>query len=115
MSIANRILYLQQGQHDVEVPVRIFAPEADGNAWRCRYEIDWPGETHRSAVVGFDSMQALTLALQIIGTELYTSDFHESGLLSWDSPRKSNSRKGYGFPVPTSLRDLLEGDDAKYL
>lgn len=60
-------------------------------------------------------MQALTLALQKIGTEIYTSDFHKSGLLSWDDSKKSNSRTGYGFPVMPSVRDLLIGDDAKYL
>jgi hypothetical protein len=50
------------------------------------------------------------LALQMIGGELYASEHHESGDLMFDAPRR-----GYGFPVAASLRDLLVGDDAKYL
>lgn len=115
MIIAQRSLHLQQGKRDIEIPVRIFAPEADGSAWSCKYEIDWPGDKRRSSAVGFDSMQALTLALQKIGAEIYTSDFHKSGLLNWDNSKKSNSRKGYGFPVTPNIRDLLIGDDKKYL
>lgn len=115
MIIANRSLHLQDGKSDVEIPVRVFVPEPDGNAWSCKYEIDWPNYTRHSKIVGFDSMQALTLALQAIGTEIYTSDFHKSGSLSWDDSGKSDSRKGYGFPVTPNIRHLLIGDDAKYL
>jgi hypothetical protein len=114
MIIADRLLHFREGEKNVKVPVRIFA-EVDGTAWSCRYEIDWPGNTRRSRAVGFDSMQAITLALQAIGAEIYTSDFHKSGSLSWDNSGKSNARKGYGFPVMPNLRDLLIGDDAKYL
>jgi len=59
---------------------------------------------------GFDSVQALILALQVIGAEIYSSSFHEAGALYVDAPGK-----GYGFPVMPTLRDLLQGDDAKYL
>jgi hypothetical protein len=114
MIIANRSLHLQQDGRDVEVPVRVFAPQPDGNAWSCTYEIGWPGETRRSSCVGSDSMQALMLALHMIGTEIYTSDFHKSGVLNWDNSKDSKSWKGYGFPVPVTLRDLLVGDDAKF-
>ena len=54
-------------------------------------------------------MQALILALNMIGSEIYTSDYHKLGNL-----RSSDPWQGYGFPVPKSLRDLLEGDDATY-
>lgn len=55
---------------------------------------------------GVDAVQALELALKIIGAQLYASDHHASGRLMWEAPGK-----GYGFPVPTSMRDLLIGDD----
>jgi hypothetical protein len=55
-------------------------------------------------------MQALLFALEMIGAEIYTSDYHKSKCLMWGEPGQ-----GYGFPVVQSLRDLLEGDDAKFL
>ena len=61
-------------------------------------------------VAGMDSIQAIFIAMQMIGSEIYTSSAHESGMLSFYAPGR-----GYGFPVPVSLRDLLVGDDAKYL
>ena len=54
--------------------------------------------------------QAIVLALQLIGAEIYSSSYHQSGNLFWDAPGK-----GYGFPVVPTYRDLLQGDDAKYL
>ena len=115
MIIANRSLQLQQGKTETDVPIRVFAPQPDGNAWSCTYEIGWPGANRRSCGVGSDSVQALTIALQMIGAEIYTSDFHKSGVLSWGNSKNGESWKGYGFPVSNSLRDLLVGDDAKYL
>lgn len=55
-------------------------------------------------------MQAMVLALQMIGFEIYNSEFHESGKLYGEK-----GRRGYGFPVMAAYRDLLQGDDAKYL
>jgi hypothetical protein len=45
----------------------------------------------------------------MIGTDLYPSAYHKSGKIVFDAP--SN---GYGFPVVGTMRDMLEGDDAKY-
>ena len=109
MIIATRTLHLQHGERDVDVPIRIFAPETDGSAWSCGYEIDWPEGTRRSTVYGVDAVQALELALRTIGTEIYISEYHKSKLLRWEKPSQ-----GYGFPVPNSLRDLLDGDDARF-
>jgi hypothetical protein len=55
-------------------------------------------------------VQALELALKMVGTLLYTSDHHNAGTLIWHEPGK-----GYGFPVSNAIRDLLLGDDAKFL
>ena len=59
--------------------------------------------------MGVDAIQALELALRMIGAFIYSSDHHASGNLVWEAPGK-----GYGFPVANSIRDLLVGDDKKY-
>jgi Domain of unknown function (DUF6968) len=111
MLIASRVLTLQDRSDKIRIPIRIFAPEESQNgSWLCRYEIDWPGEEHKMEIGGFDSAQALVLALQTIGAEIYSSNYHRSGKLYLDKPGA-----GYGFPVVPTLRDLLQGDDAKYL
>jgi hypothetical protein len=108
MVIANRTLTLRDGGREIEIPIRIHAPAQDGAGWSCRFEIDWPEGTQAMAAAGLDSIQALQLALEMIGANLYTSSYHRSGALVFDAPGD-----GYGFPVPASLRDLLVGEDAK--
>jgi hypothetical protein len=61
-------------------------------------------------VFGHDAIQTLLLALQAIGSDLYTSAAQASEALTW-----SDAWAGYGFPVPGVMRDQLVGDDAKYL
>ena len=46
----------------------------------------------------------------MIGAEIYSSNYHKAGKLFWDKPGN-----GYGFPVASSLRDLLQGDDIKFV
>jgi len=104
------LLKLRGVNADIEIPIRIFLPEkAEGGSWSCRYEIDWPDEKWALAAYGNDSVQAIDLALHMIGSEIYASNYHKSGQLFLEAPRR-----GYGFPVPKTLRDLLEGDDAKF-
>lgn len=109
MMIASRLLRLKGTESDAEIPIRIFAPEQDGDAWSCRYEIDWPEGPQSMTSWGVDSIQALLLALNMIGADIYSSAYHKSGKLMLEAPGK-----GYGFPLPASLRHLLEGDDAIY-
>jgi hypothetical protein len=109
MVIASRTLKLMGTQGESEIPIRIFAPEDQKDAWSCRYEIDWPEGTQVMTSWGQDSAQALILAMSMIGADIYSSAYHKSGKLMLEA--RGN---GYGFPVPSSLRDLLEGDDAKY-
>jgi hypothetical protein len=109
MVIATRVLTLRHSGADIPIAIRVFAPERDGDAWTCRYEIDWPEGTRTTAAGGADSVQALTVALKMIGADLYSSLYHKSGKLRLTAPGK-----GYGFPVPSSIRDMLEGDDEKY-
>ena len=108
--IAERLLKLNDRGGTVDVAVRIFAPEREKQAWSCRYEILWPDGIRIASARGIDSAQAILVALQMIGAELYTSDHHKAGRLMFDEPGR-----GYGFPLTQNLRDLLTGDDAKYL
>jgi hypothetical protein len=110
MIVASRVLKLRDANGEREIGVRICRPEQDDGAWLCRYEIDWPDGTKGMSVGGFDAMQSLVGALQIVGAEIYASDYHKSGNLYWDAPGN-----GYGFPVVGGVRDLLQGDDLKYL
>ena len=109
MLIASRVLTLRDADAEIEIPIRVFAPEQEDHDWSCRYEIDWPEGTQAIAAGGTDSVQALVIALQMIGADIYSSNYHKLGKLVLDA-----RGKGYGFPVVSSLRDLLEGDDAKY-
>jgi hypothetical protein len=109
MMIASRVLKVGGEEGEADLTIRIFAPEQEADAWVCHYEIDWPEGVETKASWGADSIQALLLASSMIGAELYSSSYHKSGRLRLDAPGK-----GYGFPVPSSLRDLLEGDDAKF-
>lgn len=108
--IASRILKLERPEGNIEIPIRIFAPEQqEDGAWSCHYETNWPEGKQTMTAWGADSVQALHVALNMIGAEIYSSSYHKSGDLIWEAPGK-----GYGFPVPPSLRNLLEGDDALY-
>ena len=110
MIIASRLLKLRDADADIEIPIRIFLPEKlENDSWTCRYEIDWPEGKWTLAAHGVDSIQAIDLALHMIGSEIYTSNYHKAGKLFLEAPGG-----GYGFPVPKTLRDLLEGDDAKF-
>jgi hypothetical protein len=104
--IASRTLRIVEGAGEREVVVRLFMPEEDDRAWKCAYEIGWPGKTREFRAYGQDAVQAILLAMQIIGAELHARDYHKQGTLVLDEPGA-----GYGFPVATTLRDLLEGDD----
>ncbi len=110
MIIATRVLKLRRAGGDIEIPVRLRAPhETKDQVWRCQYEIDWPDGNRKHAAQGVDSVQAIVLALSMIGAEIYASEYHKSGKLMLDAPHK-----GYGFPITNNLRDLLIGDDAKF-
>lgn len=107
--IATRALKLQREKDVFEIVIRIFAPEGNGRTWSCRYEIDWPEGRQVMEAWGIDSVQAILLAFQMIGADIYTSAYHKSGRLVFEAPGL-----GYGFPVTESLRHLLVGDDRKY-
>lgn len=108
MIIVERILRLVSGEHaGATVPVRIHLPEKMDDHWACSYEIGWPEGTRINSGFGVDGVQALSLAMQKVGTELYMSQHHRDQSLAFEGVGR-----GYGFPVPKPLRDILIGDDA---
>jgi len=109
MFIAKRTLTIRAENSDYLMEIHICAPVQLDKNFSCRYEIDWPDGTRARDVLGIDSVQALELALQMIGAELYTSTYHKQGQLVFEQPNN-----GYGFPVPHNMRDVLIGDDAKF-
>lgn len=109
MIIATRHLVLREKNRNVEIPVRIHAPEKAEVDWICRFEIGWPEGEGKRWAGGVDAVQALELALKMIGAQIYTSDHHASGNLFWEE-----QGRGYGFPVTNNIRDLLVGDDKKF-
>ena len=107
--IGLRMLTLATPVGEKDVPVTIEAPVGAGRDWRCSYEIGWPSGARRKQANGVDAIQALHLALQRIGTDLYTSNEHAEGRLRWETPGG-----GYGFPVPKNLRGALVGLDKEF-
>ena len=108
MLIASRNLILEEGGREVVIAVRLFQPAEKELGWTCLYEITWPQGTMRSEAYGYDSIQALLLALNKIAADLHASEHHRRGRLRWQK-----SGDGYGFPISHNLRDLLTGDDQR--
>jgi hypothetical protein len=106
MIVLNRNLTLKSDGDEVIVPINIHLPVEDEVDWKCEFEIGWPTTVRKDYAFGVDAVQAVLLALQHIGIELYTSDAHKSGKLAW-----LEQGAGYGFPLPPTRRDLYEGDD----
>jgi len=100
-------LFLKSQPTDLRIEVRLYQPVQRDKGWGCRYEIDWPEGSRVFTAYGLDALQALVIALQMIGSELYTSSYHADGLL-----RAYDREDGYGFPVAPNLRDMLIGVDA---
>src|ERR1700736_1856748 len=104
--IATRQLKVHNPDKDLDVEIRLFKPVNDNGSWTRSYEVDWPTGTKESYGAGVDAIQAILLALQKIGIELYTSKYHQNGTLHW-----VEESAGYGFPVPKTMRDLVVGLD----
>lgn len=65
-------LYLEIGDADraIDIVVRKPEPEPSGKAWTCRYEVDWPEGSKARDAYGLEALQALVLALEMIGAEI---------------------------------------------
>lgn len=106
MIIVIHKLYTGKDNINNSIEIRIYGPVKLENSWGCKYEIDWPEGQYSITAEGEDALQSLTIALQMIGADLYTSTYHQEGSL-----RAYDKEDGYGFPVPNNLRDLLIGVD----
>ncbi len=109
MIIAERVLKLQTSSGERDVVIALDAPRESNHSWQCDYTIRWPDRTWSSFGAGTDAFQALILAVQKIATELYFSEEHKAGSLSWTA-----DWSGYGFPMPGAGRDLMVGNDRKF-
>ena len=109
MIIATRDLVLRDQARAINIPVRIHAPENAKGDWICRFDIGWPEGRVERWGTGVDAVQALLFAVQMIGAEVYASSEHKSGRLEW-----LEAGRGYGFPVPNTIADLLVGDDKRF-
>jgi Protein of unknown function len=107
--IASRTLTMEVDGRDVAVPVTLYAPVDKTDHWCCEFEIGWPDKPKLGRGNGIDTVQALLIALEMVGINLYSSDPHKQGRLKWDEPHG-----GYGFPLNSALRQLYQGRD-KYL
>lgn len=91
---------------DREVIVEIGRPypwEYGNGDFKCEYEISGLGNGKASYAIGVDGIQALYLALQSIGTDLYTSEESNRGDLRWEGGMIAGD---LGFPVPDAISDL---------
>lgn len=109
MIIASRKLNLITNHQIREVAINLFIPELRDFDWICKYEIDWPDDKRKSFAAGIDSAQALHLAMQKIGIDLYMSDYHRLRQIVWIEPGQ-----GYGFPIPKNGREFLIGQDREF-
>ncbi|MDO8981028.1 MAG: hypothetical protein Q7V17_17535 [Afipia sp.] len=91
------------------IPVHVFTPVQEDTDWSCAFSIGWPDRVLERKTFGIDAIQSLELALRMVGTELYASEYHKAGRLMWLKPSA-----GYGFPVPNIIRDTLIGEDRDY-
>ncbi len=105
-AIAQRVLKFGASGASGIVPVTIYLPRASGNDWCCAYEIGWPTGTRQGQAFGVDSVQALLLAMQTIGAELYAT--RPSGI---DDLQWLEKGGGFGFPLSPAVRDMAVGED----
>ena len=107
MIVAERAIRLTTPAGTAVIPVRIHQPVPSKRAWSCTFEIGWPEGSDVSHAMGDDGVQALKLAMEKIAVQLYASKYHKAGVIAWAQGG------GYGFPLPSSVRDLAIGDDRR--
>lgn len=98
--IATRTLASGDRTISVSIGQPFVPPDFDGN-WCCPYRIEGLGGGAIRYAGGVDAVQALWMALLMIGTDLYTSAPGIAGRISWLGMRN------LGFPVPEAVRDLV--------
>ncbi|MEO3870120.1 DUF2283 domain-containing protein [Nonomuraea sp. B12E4] len=95
--IAHRVLLLRTDPpRDVVVTIGVPYEEPTGE-WSCPYRIDGlDGWEHERKVTGFDSLEAVDLAMVMVRAALAGSHEAREGLLSWDEmPSGQRARTVY--------------------
>lgn len=112
MIIATRTLYIRDASGETPVTVTMTGPIPDPKfgGYLCTFRIVWPEHVSEMDISGADEFQALNITMKTIGTILYTSVYHQEGVLFADY-----CVSGYGFPVYSNIRDLLVGEDAEFM
>jgi hypothetical protein len=95
--IARRTLYLVDNK-DKEIVVIIGKPNQfpDHQDYYCPYKITGLGDEKVRYAGGIDAIQAIQLAMVMIGAQLYTSNEAKTGHLRWEGDEEGN----LGFPAP---------------
>ena len=95
---SRRFALLRDEQEPAEVLVRMGKPQPfpDHQDYYCPYEIKSPLGNRIMAIAGIDAFQAMQLALDTIGVELYVIARDSGGRLVWDGDDKGD----LGFPLP---------------
>ena len=101
--IATRELSLD-GKRTVTVLIGKPQQLPDGEDWYCPHQKVGIGSGTVKCAIGIDPVQALALALSMVGAELYCSAEYEAGRLRWDCGRVEGD---LGFPVPPNIQDVL--------
>jgi hypothetical protein len=104
--IANRVLSLAPGGK-VVVTIGQPRPFPGGKNFFCPFKVEGLGHGNITRAGGVDAVQALQLALQMVGTVLYTSQEYKDGRLTWDGGENGS----LGFPVAANIRDILPDGD----
>ena len=83
--IATRDLRIRTDSGLATVVVAIGQPEQldDSSDYQCPYQIVGFGDERIRRAFGVDAIQALQLAMKMIGADLYTSAEARNGQLSW--------------------------------
>jgi hypothetical protein len=105
--VAERQLFLE-GQPGINVRVLLGKPQKasrpGGDLTLCPYQILGIGDEKVRCAGGVDAFQALQLAMEMIGSELYFKlNRRYDGMLRWDAGEEGD----LGFPVPANLKDEI--------
>jgi hypothetical protein len=76
---------------------------SEGDDYYCPYQIVGLGNELVRYAGGADAVQALELALKMIGSDLYTSPEAQAKQITWVGGEKPGD---LGFPLPSSIADL---------
>lgn len=103
-AVAERRLYIE-GQPNTSIRVLVGKPQkapgaSEDDLVLCPYQILGIGDEKVRSAGGVDEVQALQLAMGMIGSELYFKlNRHCGGKLRWEGGRDGD----LGFPVPPGL------------